>query len=931
LGRRYSLILFSLLVMLIAIPSVHTQLFDTFAVRVGARGDDASIGNMGVQVKIRTHAYNATQGDFDYFYVANNLNNGGFVQFGYGLEPGYACLKGRTVGGKFTCLGESEHLGLADVRWQWHYWPNSYSEDFYYEIGPSNSAGPDGSWHIYSIVPDNAGGWSFLLDGQQVSYVAAQWTRSRDAAYFGAQKNSYEESEGMVSAIPTQLGPVEFQDLAYLKDDGWHYATSLHALVGCPVEAKCGGLINPYGVMAEGAGTVIAGSGIAQPKPGDLLWSGLVTGITLTLDLPALVTGLVDERYAISGHSLVSLPLGPHTIELYQAAVIDAKTRLRFDHWGDGSISPNRTITLTSDATLKATYVKQHFLTIDSVVPLEGSGWYDEESVATFSAPASVPIHAELGTLGGQWDFDGWSKDEGYATTSPTGTIVMDEPHSLQAHWHQDYTIPLAVVILLVLTTVIGVHLTYRRKRHPIRSKSRYAVTPTKDRFPEQSYSVNLNKHLILFAVTWELAQVLILVVYTPPFDGLLVAVGLPTQSSLPLYAFQSLFFHALAIPFIAALTYIVLLKFPVKKRTSLFIMATITAGFLLTSVGGMGTAFLGSSLVVQGVFSMGLILSFLSGLALLLGLWPRDFSKSSPRLGDFDLPRLVLWLCVLSVLSTAALGSYAAMGSQAWGATGTVSAFGLVKAAHEHVIITVADVAIVILIAEHYGVRRSMGISGIFGRLGYYLCLLGVPFVTITTYASVPFGVEAHNAITPSAILLLQGALFFMYGIFADLVRRQKTGNALSDVFRGVFADPLTFGLLFIFFWVNVVVTLPGIYVAVNLQLFRGLPNERPFIIGHEHALITLSAIALLLLTIELFQVRGWTRKLVGAISTFGYTISTGAAVPYVFLDPNPYTGVYMPFIQMGILLMVLGTAAGTAALFADMLEAKEATARNS
>jgi hypothetical protein len=431
-------------------------------------------------------------------------------------------------------------------------------------------------------------------------------------------------------------------------------------------------------------------------------------------------------------------------------------------------------------------------------------------------------------------------------------------------------------------------------------------------------------KRLILFAIVWELAQVLILVGFTPPFDLVLRTLGLPSQFRLPLYTNQSLFFHALAVPLIAALTYVVLLKFQVRRFTYSYILYGVTAGFIVTSAGGMGTAFLGSSLVSRDIFLAGLTISFSAGVALLLGLWPqRDSPESLMRLGRFDIPSFVLWLCVLSVVSTAIIGSYAAMGSQSWGATGTLSGFGLVKASHEHVIITVVDVAIVMLVAEHYGVRHFVGIRGTFGKLGYYLCLFGVPLVTIATYASILFGVEAHNAITPFATLLLQGSLFFMYAILADIVIKQKTGSIVKDLFRGIFGDPVTFGLLFIFLWVNVVVTLPGIYVAVNLGNFRGLPNEGPFIIGHEHALITLTAMAVLLFAVELLRVQGWPRRIIGVTSTFGYVISTGAEVPYVFLDPNPYIGTYMPFIQAGLILMLLGTVA---AIFASLERTTEA-----
>jgi hypothetical protein len=437
-------------------------------------------------------------------------------------------------------------------------------------------------------------------------------------------------------------------------------------------------------------------------------------------------------------------------------------------------------------------------------------------------------------------------------------------------------------------------------------------------RFQKHSEHVNLDiRHLISFAILWELVQVLALVFFTPPMDLAVRMLGVPGQYSLPLYANQSLFFHALAVPLIALLAYIVLLEFPVDRLSHMYVVYGVTAAFMLTSTGGMAAAFFGSSTFTSSLFLAGLIISFSAGVALLLGLRPhRDFSRLSTQLRGFDLPKLVLWLCVLSILSAAVVGSFAAMGSQAWRAAGTIPSFGLVKASHEHVIITMIDAAIVILVAEHYGVRDFVGVRGFFGKLGYYLCLIGVPLVTITTYVSVPVGVAAHNAITPSATLLLQGALFFMYAILADRVVRQKTGSAMKNLFRGVFGDPVSFGLLFILFWVNVVVTLPGVYVAVNLRLFRGLPNERPFILGHEHALITLTAMAMLLLAVEIFHVQGWSRRIIGVASTLGYVISTGASVPYVFLDPNPYIAAYMPFIQAGLVLMLIGAIAGSVAI---------------
>ncbi|HMK83323.1 MAG TPA: hypothetical protein VK503_06365 [Candidatus Bathyarchaeia archaeon] len=434
-----SLVLMSIF-LLILIPNVRADY--SHELQLGAWGDDGSKGNKGVSVEIQTHIYSTNEGDFQYFWVGDNLDNGAFIQFGYIYEPGYWCLRGQTVGGKFTCRGSSAQVGVSDPIWEWQYWPDVNGNDFYFEKGPANSAGLDGSWHKYSIQPDSAGGWSFVLDGREVSHITVAWTKSQDAAYFVAEKGGNTATFG-------RLGPVEFRNLVYLKDDGWHTVAALYASVGCAVGTDCN-VKNPYGVMLEDSGVVIAGSGIHQPKDKTLLWG------TLTLDLPSKVNGSVDKKYSVSGSSQVPLPAGTHTITLSPTVATDEKSRLRFDHWSDGSKSPNRTITLTTETTLTATYVTQYLLTIDSVVPLKGSGWYDKGSTVTLSAPTS--------SIGSQWVFDGWYKDGIYLTNSPSPRVSIDGPHSLQARWHQDYAGLIAMFALLLCLALVLI-LIYRVKR----------------------------------------------------------------------------------------------------------------------------------------------------------------------------------------------------------------------------------------------------------------------------------------------------------------------------------------------------------------------------------------------------------------------------------------------------------------------------------
>jgi hypothetical protein len=122
-----------------------------------------------------------------------------------------------------------------------------------------------------------------------------------------------------------------------------------------------------------------------------------------------------------------------------------------------------------------------------------------------------------------------------------------------------------------------------------------------------------------------------------------------------------------------------------------------------------------------------------------------------------------------------------------------------------------------------------------------------------------------------------------------------------------------LLFGLL-VFFWVNNAVTLPGVYVAVNLARFNGqylgFYYNEVFVIGHEHALITLTAISLMMLVALMFNVKGFLGALAGLTMTAGYLTATLANVFYIFyLIPNGQ--VFVSYMSDGIALMFVGVCA--------------------
>ena len=52
--------------------------------------------------------------------------------------------------------------------------------------------------------------------------------------------------------------------------------------------------------------------------------------------------------------------------------------------------------------------------------------------------------------------------------------------------------------------------------------------------------------------------------------------------------------YHALAVPFVAALVYFILDALPFDERTPRLVRPAITVGYMLTSVGGLGFAYFG-------------------------------------------------------------------------------------------------------------------------------------------------------------------------------------------------------------------------------------------------------------------------------------------------------------------------------------------------
>lgn len=432
---------------------------------------------------------------------------------------------------------------------------------------------------------------------------------------------------------------------------------------------------------------------------------------------------------------------------------------------------------------------------------------------------------------------------------------------------------------------------------------------------------------LLIVVTAWEA----LIVASLAPFSGPLQPLGLAELLSLDFGEAGRvgriiMLYHSLAVPFVAALVYLVLGRVPLGKpgeerAWQRSIVAPITAGYMLTSIGGMTFAYGGRSWIFHGLYLVGLALVFYAGVLLAVGLWPARRQAADPRqyahLRGVPVERIALFVVAVFTLVSAAIGGAAGAffgnGFEAFLAEDIVrvdphTLFELMIIAHLHIMLTLIDVMILLLVIRTYDVR------GWAQRLAVPLTLIGTVIVTLATWSVIGWE-DAHLAINAGSAFLLPGALLVAIWGFRQLVRKNLEAGATSVAarLRALVRDPIRFGIFFELIFVNVVVTAPGVTVALNLETYRSpafLEVERTILVGHWHILATLSAVMVLFLIADRLGARGWLRQAVGWGLLGGSSLAFVFVVLYMFRQPGQERAWTMPFFETGIALSLLALA---------------------
>ena len=203
------------------------------------------------------------------------------------------------------------------------------------------------------------------------------------------------------------------------------------------------------------------------------LFEIILTPVALNVFVPASGVVSVDGVQQPPGPATVAVALGQHNVTVPPIIQVDSMTRLRFDHWSDGSIGTTRTILVTGNTSLGANYVTQYLLTLSGAGPTAtGAGWYDANTTATFSANPYETMTGPFGAIGIRLKFQGWYENR-KLLAELSGTILMDKPYTLTAAWQVDYFIPATIILGITAIAITYVVMQQTKTKSAARRRRR--------------------------------------------------------------------------------------------------------------------------------------------------------------------------------------------------------------------------------------------------------------------------------------------------------------------------------------------------------------------------------------------------------------------------------------------------------------------------
>ncbi|MCS4537446.1 MAG: hypothetical protein HYY67_01130 [Thaumarchaeota archaeon] len=199
-------------------------------------------------------------------------------------------------------------------------------------------------------------------------------------------------------------------------------------------------------------------------------WSGTDGGSNVVqMDKPKVVEALWKTQYLLIVVSPFSKIAGGGWYESGSAAsltvnekTIDQGNNTRRTFEGFHNLMET-TIVMSSPKTVEAKWKTQYLVLIRSEYgSLTGGGWYDRGSPAKITVQKEVPMSGILGTLGGKFEFNGWTG--GFTSLDHETIVLIDGPKDITAKWSANYFTP-SIVLGGIFAVAISLFFLSRKHR----------------------------------------------------------------------------------------------------------------------------------------------------------------------------------------------------------------------------------------------------------------------------------------------------------------------------------------------------------------------------------------------------------------------------------------------------------------------------------
>ncbi|RKY88170.1 hypothetical protein DRQ11_04355, partial [candidate division KSB1 bacterium] len=298
-----------------------------------------------------------------------------------------------------------------------------------------------GSVVNFSVTPTTVSG------GEGTRYVFTSWSGTGWGAYSGSNNPAQVTMDGPITEtanwttqyfLTTSVNPSDGGTISPSPPGDW-YASGSSASISATANSgyvfagwsgDLSGTTNPTSILMDGPKSVTANF-------------GRLVEVTVTTN-PLGLSITVDGTNYTSPQVFNWVSGSTHTIGVSSPQSGGEGVQYVFSSWSDGGAQSHEITVPSSSTTYTANFTTQYYLTVISPYgDPQGEGWYDAGTTATFSiSPTTVS-----GGTGVRYVFSSWTGtgSGSYSGTSPSYSVVMNNPITEMANWETEYLLSTSV------------------------------------------------------------------------------------------------------------------------------------------------------------------------------------------------------------------------------------------------------------------------------------------------------------------------------------------------------------------------------------------------------------------------------------------------------------------------------------------------------